>query len=847
MPRTRMIATLLLLSATAWASPHLKTVKIAVTNTESNARTAHVVVPFAALRKIAPDLNAGSLIVTATEAATLADDAKTLQAAEIPSQADDLDGDGKADELAFELHLEPQQTRIVTITYGDPGRIFRLRSIYPPRTNAIFAKKIEGLGWESELDAWRLYFDPRNAIDLYGKRRDTLQLNIFASPEYVYHLESPYGRDIYKVGDALGIGAVGAWVNGKLVKVANVDSRGWRIVSSGPVRAVAELTYQGWTVGGKKINLRSQIVQWAGDRGFFHTIHVDGGDGMTFATGLPVKPKAPPVRSGGDSRDTWLATYGEQVVQPGPTATEEEPGMNLGLAIVFRGQASPQEDSLNHLLTFHPADGAATWYTAAAWDQEGSNNLVSIGTPPDRREFVTVTSPSAITTKQGFLAWVKKKDAEIAAPPQVKILSRAAQPESPPADTLSPSHKTYSQAIRLLRSQIDRTAEKWEPVIRASRAGKGVTLNSGAGFFTEADNNTGEWQPQQGFYWTGSFWTGELWRMYSFTKEEKYRRWAELWTSALLGQEGSQDHDVGFLYFYSSVPGYELTGNPSYRESGLRAAARLAQLYNPRTHLIAAWDVDGDDTIVDTMMNLQILWWAFKQTGDEKWKQIALDHALHTAELLIRPDGSVIQSVHYNPGDKPITLHATDLNGEPFREEIPPGAVGFTHTHQGFAADTTWSRGAAWALYGFTTAYEETGNPRLLQTAQKVAGYILENLPDDGVPWYDFNDEGVLYRNRDTSAAAIIADGLLKLSQAMNSPREAERYRDAGERITQSLIDGYLTPVNPADSTPPGVLRHGCSTRPDDASLIYGDFYLLDDLLNLESAHLRSQRRMREQ
>jgi unsaturated chondroitin disaccharide hydrolase len=840
-PRTRIVATLLLLSGMAWARPHLKTIKIAVTNSESNARTAYVVISFAALRKIAPDLNAGSLMVTATEAATPADDARTLQATEIPSQVDDLDGNGKADELAFELDLEALQTRIVTITYGDPGRIFRLRRIYPARTNAIFAKKIEGLGWESELDAWRIYFDPRNAIDLYGKRRDTLQLNMFASPEYVYHLESPYGRDIYKVGDALGIGAVGAWINGQLVKVARVDSRNWRIISTGPVRAVAELTYQGWTVDGKKINLRSRIVQWAGDRGFFHTIYVEGGDGMTFATGLPVKPKAPPVHSGSDSRDTWLATYGEQVVQPGPTATEEEPGMNLGLSIVFRGQASPQEDSLNHLLTFHLTDGTATWYTAAAWDREGSNNLVSIGTPPDRRQFVTVGSAAAIRTKQSFLTWVKEKDEEIAAPPEVKILSQAAEPESPPADTLSPSHKTYSQAISLLRSQMDRTAEEWEPVIRGSLAGNGVTKNAGAGFFTEADNNTGEWQPQRGFYWTGSFWTGELWKMYAFTKDEKYRRWAELWTSALVGQESSQDHDVGFLYFYSSVPGYELTRNPSYRESAFRAAARLAQLYNPRTHLIAAWGMDGDDTIVDTMMNLQILWWASKQTGDAKWKQIALDHALHTAELLIRPDGSVIQSVHYNPGDKPITLHATDLNGEPFREEIPAGAVEFTHTHQGFAADTTWSRGAAWALYGFTTAYQETGNPKLLQTAQKVADYILQNLPDDGVPWYDFNDEGVLYRNRDTSAAAIIADGLWKLSLAVKSTQQAQRYRADSELITQSLIDRYLTPTDPADSTPPGVLRHGCSTRPDDASLIYGDFYLLDDLLNLEAAHLHAQ------
>src|SRR5215831_2167992 len=195
------------------------------------------------LRKIAPDLRAGSLIVTVTHTADLQQDAAALQATEIPSQVDDLDNDGKADELAFQLDLKPHETCVVTITYGQPGRIFKIRGDYPAQTDAMFAEKIEGVGWESEKNAWRLYFDPRNAIDLYGKRRSMLMLKRFATPEFDYHAESPDGRDTYEVGDAIGIGALAAWSQNKVIKAADVRARGYRVIATGPVRAIVELTY----------------------------------------------------------------------------------------------------------------------------------------------------------------------------------------------------------------------------------------------------------------------------------------------------------------------------------------------------------------------------------------------------------------------------------------------------------------------------------------------------------------------------------------------------------------------------------------------------------------------------
>src|SRR5258707_3031262 len=201
------------------------------------------------MRKVAPDFKPGAVIVTLSNASTLEEDAAVLRTEELPSQLDDLDGDGKADELAFQVDLAPHQSRIVTISYGEGARIWRLRSDYKQRSAALFSRKIEGLGWESERVAFRIYFDPRNAIDIYGKRRPTLQLAMYASPDYAYHDESPEGRDMFKVGDSIGIGAVAAMVGGKLIKVADVKERKWRVLPNGAGGAMSEVGDVVWYTG----------------------------------------------------------------------------------------------------------------------------------------------------------------------------------------------------------------------------------------------------------------------------------------------------------------------------------------------------------------------------------------------------------------------------------------------------------------------------------------------------------------------------------------------------------------------------------------------------------------------
>jgi unsaturated chondroitin disaccharide hydrolase len=842
----KLLSLIFLLGATLPASavPRIKVLKLAVTNpTEQLRAHENIIVSVAALKRIAPDFKASAIIVTTSDAVTLDEDARTLETTEVPSQADDLDGDGTLDEIAFQIELKPKQTRIVTIAYGDPSAIARLRSDYPKRTHAKFTQRFEGMGWESDTTAWRIYFDKRNAIDLYGKRRPGLYLEMFGTPEYDYHEESPFGRDIYKIGDAIGIGSVAALVDGKVVKVADVDERSWRIVADGPVRSIVELRYKGWAVGGRKVNLTSRITQWAGEHGFEHRITAEGADGLTFVTGIVREPDLQEkIFQPTSAQPAFIrAWWGHQVEEEGPpaTATHMLPDQNLGLAIIAPGRESKAiaDDKLNLLVQPAFVNGTASWYALAAWDQEESESLTTSATSAAERyrNGSLITPSNAIsTTRESFIELVEQTSRRLTQPAQVSILSASAAPQSAPPDTLHPARsKTYAEALELMRQAAERTARKWEPVISQTPPEQ-FDKNNGPGFFTEGDNQTGEWKTQKGFFWTGNFWTGELWQLYAKTGDERFRRWAELWNARFLGKEMTENHDVGFLNFYTSVLAYRQTKDAKYRASGLRAAERLKQLYNPTTGLIAAWNVNGDDTIIDTMMNLQIWWWAARETGDSQWKELGLKHALKTSEWLIRPDGSVIQSVHYNPGDNRQVFHSGGIEDFAFPNQARPGEKVFTHTHQGFAADTSWSRGTAWALYGFTVAYNETKDARLLTTAEKIAAFVLDHLPEDGVPWYDFADEGVHFRNRDTSAAALIAGGLFRLSELTTDKTRAAIYRHEGERITQSLIDRYLTPVAAGDKTPPGVLRHGSSTRPGDSMLIYGDYYLLEDLLWLD-------------
>jgi unsaturated chondroitin disaccharide hydrolase len=812
-------ASILLLGALAVAGtasgvPRIRMIKLSVSNPGPESRAAEgVVVPWPLLRQAAPDLTPLAALVTTSTARTLEEDAAALQTEELPSQIDDLDGDGQPDALAFQVDLAPHQTRIVSVSYGEAATLLRLRSSSRSRVQAARGEP----AWESELVGWRMASRPCGAVELLGKRRPGLHLDRWLSTG---HDESRTAT-LLTTGDAAGIGSVAV-----LGQPALEPAGAWKVRADGPVRVIGELSCRGRSDGG---GVTSRITQWAGERGFEQRLFADANDPRVFVTGLPRRPGERELAIAPGNGSLVLATWGG----------------SLGLAVIVApasGANAPVDDRSRHVARLGLTGGQAAWYVTAAWDQEGTDALVGSRNHREAGDGESRLLPPPVPwTADSFAREVEHRRNRIEQPATVVLLSGEAAPQPAPADTLAPArHKSYREALSLLRQSAVRTAEQWAPVLAAAPPTPGTCFD-GPGFLEDGDAVTGEWRRRRGHGWTGSFWVGELWTLYAQTRRPEYRRWAEQWNALLLGDEALHNHDVGFLSFYSSAMASDLTGERVYREGALRAAARLEQLYNPLTELVASWEVGGDDTIIDTMMNLQIWWWASRATGDPRWSELGRKHALKTAAWFVRPDGSTIQSVHYNPGDDRQAFGPPGDKRE-VRNAASRGSRVFSHTHQGFAADTAWSRGAGWGLYGFTAAFEATKDPRLLDSAERIAGFVLDHLPDDGVPWYDLHDEGVHCRNRDSSAGAIFAAALLRLSEATTDADRSRRYREAGERITRGLVDRYLTPVTAGDSTPPGVLRHGCRTRPHDGRLIYGEFYLLEALVWLEQRGIERDR-----
>ena len=503
MKLTRCGLTLALTAAALYGAPRIQRMQLSITNPTPLARVENVVLPVAGLQRIDPGFNAANAIVVATDAASFDGDALVMQATELPSQADDLDGDGKADELVFQIDLASGQTRIVTIAYGDQAAIQRLRGRYPIRTAMKFAKRYEGLGWESEDIAWRIYFDKRNAIDIYGKRRPGLYLDVFAAPEYVYHLESPLGRDIFKVDPTLGVGSVAALVEGKAVAVAEVAERKWRVLATGPVRSIGEYEFKGWKVGGKTVDMVSRFTQWAGEHGFHHRITVGDGAGLRLAAALPRKPGIRPMATSLAPDMHAVVTWGHQVVAPGATARSNElPDQDLGLALVglSRQLAAPMEDADNYLFPLTLTNNSAEWYAAAMWDQENTEALRA--GPSDGAHSGSLVPNAPHGSLERFANLVYETSVRLADPARIS----AGQALRPGSQSAAP-HRTYAQAIALLQKAADRTAQRFAPVIAAGDAAS-YTKDTGPGFFTEGDNNSGEWRPQQGYFWTGGFWPG---------------------------------------------------------------------------------------------------------------------------------------------------------------------------------------------------------------------------------------------------------------------------------------------------------------------------------------------------
>ena len=323
--------------------------------------------------------------------------------------------------------------------------------------------------------------------------------------------------------------------------------------------------------------------------------------------------------------------------------------------------------------------------------------------------------------------------------------------------------------------------------------------------------------------WCSGFWPGILWMDYALNGDEKVKKAAEGYTESLEGiaYRPIYDHDIGFLMFCSYGKGYAVTHDPAYKQVILASADSLANLFNPLVGTILSWPREVEPrhwphhTIMDNMMNLDMMFWAAKHGGNRLLYDIAVAHAKTTMEHQFRPDGSCYHVAVYD------TITGNFIKGV---------------THQGYADNSMWSRGQSWAIYGFTMVYRYTHQRVFLEFAQKVTDIYLKRLQetsDDLIPKWDMDDPDP-HASKDASAACVVADALIELSQ-YGGGEKGTAYKDIAIRtLAQLSTDKYQSGKRNVS-----FLMHSTGHHPAgseiDASIIYADYYYLEALSRLKS------------
>lgn len=319
--------------------------------------------------------------------------------------------------------------------------------------------------------------------------------------------------------------------------------------------------------------------------------------------------------------------------------------------------------------------------------------------------------------------------------------------------------------------------------------------------------------------WCSGFWPGVLWYAYESSGNEEIKKAAEKFTLPIktIAFTPATDHDIGFMVYCSYGNGYRLTGNKDYKEVLLSAADTLATLYNPNVGSILSWPSKkgqyAHNTIIDNMMNLELLFWAAKNGGDQRLYDIAVSHAEVTMKHLVRKDNAV-----YHLGE------FDDVTGAFIKG----------HAHQGYADESMWARGQTWGVYGYAMAYRETGKREFLDTSIKLADHFLNRLPEDGIPYWDFDDPKIPNAPKDASAAAIAACGMLELSGLVKEDKLKKKYINAAKKFIEILSSkAYFS-----GDRNQALLLHSTGHHPKnseiDVPIIYADYYYMEALLRLK-------------
>lgn len=320
--------------------------------------------------------------------------------------------------------------------------------------------------------------------------------------------------------------------------------------------------------------------------------------------------------------------------------------------------------------------------------------------------------------------------------------------------------------------------------------------------------------------WTTGFWSGMLWLAYEFTRKESYRQ---------LGEQHIQDfahrvenkidldtHDIGFLYTLACVAPWRITANAEASRAALQAAKMLMTRYLDTVGIFQAWGKLDDperrgSTIIDSLMNMPLLYWATEQTGDPRFAAAARRHSTQLRDHVVRPDNTTYHTFYWN---------------------AETGAPLGGRTTQGYADNSCWARGQAWAIYGFTLNYRYTRDESLLATAQHCANYFLDHLPQDYVAYWDLVFGDGSGQARDSSAAAIAVCGLQEMSCWLPEGEQRQRYENAAKMILSSLVINYAAAPESGSNA---LLLHSVYDMPKsvgvDEGCLWGDYFYLEALM----------------
>ena len=330
------------------------------------------------------------------------------------------------------------------------------------------------------------------------------------------------------------------------------------------------------------------------------------------------------------------------------------------------------------------------------------------------------------------------------------------------------------------------------------------------------------WNAKSAGGWTSGFWAGILWYVYEGTGNEKIKLEAEKFTEEIspILEQPVKSHDIGFIFNCSFGNGYRLTRNERYKKILMSAADSLAHLFNDKVGTILSWPYQVKEklysphnTIIDNMMNLELLFLASNNSSNATFQKMAISHANVTQKNHISSSATVYHVLVYD-----------DITGECIRK----------FTHQGYNDSSLWARGQAWGIYGFTMCYRQTKDKKYLATAKALATAYLQRLPKDYVPFWDFDDSAIPNAPRDASAAAVVASALLELSELEKNIEEKRYYRKTAEKILRSLS----SPAYLSGSENDAFLLHSTGNKPKnsevDIPIIYADYYYIEALVRLK-------------